>query len=172
VLSADVASRTCRSINTTWQTLSIVTVEAGGVGGVLNVTFSTDPSVAEGVIRASLHGLALVALANSATLTVVVGNAPGLALTLSHVTVVAGSWVFLGITDPIPVVTVVVGGAAVVHRSTDTTGRVTGVAARAPAVVCALVLITDTVVADLVTQFYTEQQENQTTSPPSHSEMF
>ena len=96
----------------------------------------------------------------------------GLALTLSHVTVVAGSWVFLGITDPIPVVTVVVGGAAVVHRSTDTTGRVTGVAARAPAVVCALVLITDTVVADLVTQFYTEQQENQNTSPPSHSEMF
>ena len=60
----------------TWQTLSIVTVEAGGVGGVLNVTFSTDPRVAEGVIRASLHGLALVALANSASLTVVVGNAP------------------------------------------------------------------------------------------------
>ena len=64
------------------------------------------------------------------------------------------------------------GGAAVVHRSADATGRVTGVAGRAQAVVCALVLIADAIVADLVTQLHTEQQENGNASLPSHSEMF
>ena len=63
-------------LNQTWQTLSTLTVEAGGVWGVLNVTFSTDPIVAEGVIRASLHWFALVALASLASLTVVIGDAP------------------------------------------------------------------------------------------------
>jgi len=102
IILARVPIRAVGICDTSWLAFPALTVEAGCVWGVFNVTDVGNTLVAERIVSASLHRFTLVVLAIRASFAVGVVNTSWRAQ-MVICTVVAGGWVFLCIAGTIPV---------------------------------------------------------------------